>query len=101
MENRDGSAMRKRLEKAFDRFLPIDQLSDGDAAARKIRDEEIDILVNLNGYFGAHRMGIFARRVRRPSRSTIWVSPARWARPIWTISLPIPWCSREGEQPFL
>jgi predicted O-linked N-acetylglucosamine transferase (SPINDLY family) len=33
-----------------------------DAAADQIRAEEIDILVNLNGYFGAESMGIFARR---------------------------------------
>jgi predicted O-linked N-acetylglucosamine transferase (SPINDLY family) len=57
----DGSAMRRRLEAAFDRILYINQLSDSDAADR-IRAEEIDILVNLNGYFGAPRMGIFARR---------------------------------------
>ena len=57
----DNSAMRKRLENAFDHFVPIAGLPD-DAAARKIRAEEIDILVNLNGYFGAHRMGVFARR---------------------------------------
>ena len=57
----DNSVMRKRLENAFDHFVPIAGLPD-DAAARKIREEEIDILVNLNGYFGAHRMGVFARR---------------------------------------
>ena len=57
----DGSAMRRRLEAAFDRILYINQLSDSEAADR-IRAEEIDILVNLNGYFGAPRMGIFARR---------------------------------------
>src|SRR5581483_7250472 len=53
--------MRRRLEGAFDRFLDISGLSDQDAATR-IRAEEIDILVNLNGYFGNHRMGVFARR---------------------------------------
>jgi predicted O-linked N-acetylglucosamine transferase (SPINDLY family) len=57
----DGSVLRRRLEAAFDRFLYINQLSDSEAADR-IRAEEIDILVNLNGYFGAPRMGIFARR---------------------------------------
>jgi len=57
----DGSALRRRLEAAFDRILFINQLSDSEAADR-IRAEEIDILVNLNGYFGAPRMGIFARR---------------------------------------
>ena len=57
----DGTAMRSRLEKAFDKWIDISQLSDEDAAAR-IRAEEIDILVNLNGYFGRTRMGVFARR---------------------------------------
>jgi predicted O-linked N-acetylglucosamine transferase (SPINDLY family) len=58
---RAGSSMRGRLEAAFDRFVPITHLSD-QAAAEKIVAEEIDILVNLNGYFGDHRMGVFARR---------------------------------------
>lgn len=57
----DNSAMRKRLEKSFDSFLDIEHLSDADAAA-KIRAAGIDILINLNGYFGKHRMGVFARR---------------------------------------
>jgi predicted O-linked N-acetylglucosamine transferase (SPINDLY family) len=57
----DGSAMRGRLEKAFDKWIDISALSDEEAAAR-IRAEEIDILVNLNGYFGQPRMGVFARR---------------------------------------
>lgn len=57
----DGSAMRRRLEAAFDKIIYINQLSDAEAAER-IRAEKIDILVNLNGYFGAPRMGLFARR---------------------------------------
>jgi protein O-GlcNAc transferase len=57
----DASPMRRRLESAFDRFLYISQMSDAEASDR-IRREEIDILVNLNGYFGTPRMGIFARR---------------------------------------
>jgi predicted O-linked N-acetylglucosamine transferase (SPINDLY family) len=55
------SAMRRRLEAAFDRFVPISTLSDR-AAAEKIQDEDIDILVNLNGYFGNQRMGVFAQK---------------------------------------
>jgi predicted O-linked N-acetylglucosamine transferase (SPINDLY family) len=53
--------MRRRLESAFDKFVAIDGLSDAQAA-EKIRDQEIDILVNLNGSFGAVRMGVFAQR---------------------------------------
>lgn len=57
----DGSAMRRRLEAAFDRVLYIANLPDAEAVDL-IRANEIDILVNLNGYFGAPRMGVFARR---------------------------------------
>ena len=57
----DASAMRRRLEAAFDKFIPIADMTD-DAAATRIRHEEVDILVNLNGYFGAPRIGVFARR---------------------------------------
>jgi predicted O-linked N-acetylglucosamine transferase (SPINDLY family) len=56
-----SDAMRTRLEKAFDRMIDISVMSD-EAAADRIRGEEIDILVNLNGYFGKPRMGVFARR---------------------------------------
>jgi protein O-GlcNAc transferase len=57
----DGSATRRRVIDAFDRFVPIQALSDREAA-QLVADQEIDILVNLNGYFGALRMGVFARR---------------------------------------
>ena len=57
----DGSPMRRRLEAAFDKFVAIDTLSDPEAASI-IRDEEIDILINLNGYLGTVRMGAFAHR---------------------------------------
>ncbi|HWU56951.1 MAG TPA: tetratricopeptide repeat protein [Rhizomicrobium sp.] len=57
----DQTPMRARLEKAFDRWINIASLSD-QGAAEVIRDVEIDILINLNGFFGEARMGIFARR---------------------------------------
>jgi predicted O-linked N-acetylglucosamine transferase (SPINDLY family) len=57
----DESAMATRLKRAFDNWLDIGGLTDDEAAA-KIRAAGIDILVNLNGYFGKHRMGVFARR---------------------------------------
>jgi predicted O-linked N-acetylglucosamine transferase (SPINDLY family) len=57
----DQTPMRARLEKAFDRWINISNLSDQEAA-EVIRDVEIDILVNLNGFFGEARMGIFAQR---------------------------------------
>jgi protein O-GlcNAc transferase len=57
----DQSPLRARVMAAFEKFIPIAALSDADAA-RRIAAEEVDILVNLNGYFGRHRMGVFAHR---------------------------------------
>jgi protein O-GlcNAc transferase len=57
----DGSPMRARLETALDRFVDISRLG-GDDAARLVREQDIDILVNLNGYFGKMRTDLFARR---------------------------------------
>lgn len=58
---REESPMRARLQGGFDRMIDITALSDAEAAAR-IAAEGIDILVNLNGYFGRLRMGVFAHR---------------------------------------
>jgi protein O-GlcNAc transferase len=57
----DRSRMRRRVIAAFDKFVPIQTLSDREAA-HLIADAQIDILINLNGYFGTPRMGVFARR---------------------------------------
>jgi predicted O-linked N-acetylglucosamine transferase (SPINDLY family) len=57
----DGSALRTRLEAAFDHWVDLAG-TDDDTAAAKIAANEIDILINLNGYVGEDRMGIFARR---------------------------------------
>ena len=57
----DGSALRQRFEAAVEKIVDITALSDAAAAAR-IRDEGIDILVDLNGYSGNQRMGIVRHR---------------------------------------
>jgi protein O-GlcNAc transferase len=57
----DGSQMRQRLQHAFEHFVDCQQLSDDETAAR-IRDAEIDILIDLNGYTAGARFGIFAHR---------------------------------------
>jgi len=57
----DNSPLRMRLESAFDKFIDIADLSDV-AAAEEILTAEIDILVNLNGYFGNARPGLFSLR---------------------------------------
>jgi predicted O-linked N-acetylglucosamine transferase (SPINDLY family) len=57
----DQSPRRKRIEDAFDSLIDISRMSD-DQAAKIIQDKEIDILINLNGFFGKPRQGIFARK---------------------------------------
>jgi predicted O-linked N-acetylglucosamine transferase (SPINDLY family) len=57
----DGSAMRARLTKAFDRFHDVAQMSD-EAAARLIREREIDIAVDLKGYTQDARPEILRHR---------------------------------------
>jgi len=57
----DGSTLRQRMNAAFDEVVSISALTD-DAAARAIAERRIDVLVNLNGWFGLGRTGVFARR---------------------------------------
>lgn len=57
----DESDMRRRLEKAFDHFIDIRKLSHA-AAARKINEDGIDILVDLKGYTAGSRVQIPAFR---------------------------------------
>lgn len=57
----DGSETRKRIDAAVHRVVNIRGLGDAQAA-RAIRDSGIDILVNLNGYFGDDRNHVFAQR---------------------------------------
>lgn len=57
----DGSAMRARVEAAFDRFVDIrdDTI---EVAAQKIHADQIDILVDLKGYTEDTRSAILALR---------------------------------------
>ena len=57
----DGSPMRARLAKAFDRFVDVRDLSFQEAAER-IAADEVDILVDLKGYTGDARTQITALR---------------------------------------
>lgn len=57
----DGSAMRKRLERAFDRFVDI-RGDSYEQAARKIHEDRINILVDLTGYTQNNRSAILALR---------------------------------------
>jgi predicted O-linked N-acetylglucosamine transferase (SPINDLY family) len=57
----DNSAMRKRLEAAFDYFIDIQTLS-FQAVAQRIKSDSIDILVDLKGYTKDSRSAILAFR---------------------------------------
>ena len=57
----DGSDTRRRIDASVQGVINIRELSDPRAAAA-IRDSGIDVLVNLNGYFGEARTRVFARR---------------------------------------
>jgi predicted O-linked N-acetylglucosamine transferase (SPINDLY family) len=57
----DGSALRVRMESAFDRFVHAHSMSDS-AVAQLLRKLEVDIAVDLNGYTGRIRSGILAKR---------------------------------------
>jgi predicted O-linked N-acetylglucosamine transferase (SPINDLY family) len=57
----DGSGMRARLERAFDRFLDMRGKSDSDVA-RWLRAERVDIAVDLNGHTRGSRPGILSHR---------------------------------------
>jgi len=57
----DGSELRNRLKNASDCFFDGRLLSD-DEIAHRIKQKEIDILVDLNGFTQDARTGIFALR---------------------------------------
>ena len=57
----DGSEIRRRLERSVDSFIDAAAL-DADALANRIREQEIDILIDLNGHTRNARTELFARR---------------------------------------
>ena len=57
----DGSAVRQRILESFDHYRDVRAMAD-EAAARLIRDDEIDILVDLNGLTLGTRLQILRWR---------------------------------------
>jgi protein O-GlcNAc transferase len=57
----DSSEMRQRLEYSFDHFIYVTPLSDEEIASR-IRETEIDILIDLKGFTQDSRTNVFALR---------------------------------------
>ena len=57
----DGSPMRARLERAFDRFIDTRAMDD-QSMAQMMRREGIDIVVDLTGFTGGNRTAVLAHR---------------------------------------
>jgi predicted O-linked N-acetylglucosamine transferase (SPINDLY family) len=57
----DASPRRARINQAFDHVIDISRLPDREAA-ELIHAHQIDILVNLNVFFGRHRNQVFSMR---------------------------------------
>jgi len=57
----DGSRYRRRIDSCFDEMVDIRRRGDLEVAGL-IRRMNVDVLVNLNGYFGEPRLGVFAYR---------------------------------------
>lgn len=55
----DGSELRKRQNVAFQEIINISQLGEREAA-QVIAEKNIDILIDLNGFFGASRQEVLA-----------------------------------------
>lgn len=57
----DNSSLRQRIRKAADHFIPIQGMSDNEAA-KLIRAKEIDILIDLHGQTLGARIGMLMQR---------------------------------------
>ena len=57
----DGTPIRRRLEKAFDRFVDVHGMGDDEVAAL-LHEMEVDIAVDLTGFTEHSRTPVFARR---------------------------------------
>ena len=57
----DGSALRRRLEKAFEHFVEAGTMDDA-ALAALLREREVDIAVDLNTHIAYARAAAFAMR---------------------------------------
>ncbi|MCC7326543.1 MAG: tetratricopeptide repeat protein, partial [Burkholderiales bacterium] len=57
----EATVARRRIVNAFDRFIDVRVEGDGDVA-RRLREQEIDIAIDLMGYTHNGRTGIFAQR---------------------------------------
>jgi predicted O-linked N-acetylglucosamine transferase (SPINDLY family) len=94
----DGSALRQRVIGAMDHFTRINLLSDEDAA-RKIRSDEIDILIDLQGQTAGARANMLAYRPA-PIQITYLGLPATTGLPSIDYVIADKFLIPENEAPF-
>eukprot|EP00899_Mesostigma_viride_P012029 jgi/Mesvir1/20827/Mv07924-RA.1 len=58
----DGSDLRKKIMSACDKFVRLNKEETASALAQRIVEEEVDILVELNGYTNGHRLDVLSLR---------------------------------------
>jgi protein O-GlcNAc transferase len=58
----DGSEIRRRINAAVHEMIELRHVGDSSALAM-VEEKRIDIMVNLNGYFGEQRMQLFTHRM--------------------------------------
>lgn len=67
----DGSALRQRMVAAADRFVDCSEMS-ATEQAQAIHDDGIALLVDMSGYTGNTRLGVFA--LRPAPVQTLWLA---------------------------
>jgi predicted O-linked N-acetylglucosamine transferase (SPINDLY family) len=94
----DGSATRRRIEAAFDRFIDVRAKSDAEVSAL-VRDLEIDVAIDLNGYSGDARPEILAPRPA-PVQVNYFGYPGTMAVPFINYIIADPWLIPADHQPY-
>ena len=94
----DGSAIRKRIEAAFDQFHDLSRLGD-EAAARRIRDLGLDVLVEIAPLSLGSRPGILAHR---PAVVQVNYGPPGYSTgaPFMDYIIGDPWTLPAGDERF-
>jgi predicted O-linked N-acetylglucosamine transferase (SPINDLY family) len=94
----DGSATRRRIEAAFDRFIDVRARSDAEVSAL-VRDLEIDIAIDLSGYSGDARTEILAPRPA-PVQVNYFGYSGTMAVPFIDYIIADPWLIPADHQPY-
>jgi predicted O-linked N-acetylglucosamine transferase (SPINDLY family) len=94
----DDSAIRARLIKGFDRFHDFAGLN-SDEIARRLREMEIDIAVDLGGHTGLSRLQIFSHRPA-PVQVTWLGYPGTTGAPFMDYIIGDPVVTPPQDQPF-